>query len=89
MLHAQRHPSIAELATTLLAITDNPPPQPTQTDRDKLMSIRKKVKLLGDGDGVTLTEADEVDRQYLYMVATKEANRQEDFYENNGNKWAS
>ncbi|MDO8572710.1 MAG: hypothetical protein Q7S11_02980 [bacterium] len=53
------------------------------------MSIRNKVKNLCDDPGITLGDSDERDRQYLYVISTKEANRQEDFYENNGNKWAA
>ena len=34
------------------------------------------------------TKKDERDRQYLYVEATGLANRQEDFFEQNGNKWA-
>jgi len=82
-------PRIAELATQLEAFTQQQRTQPTQQDRDALMALRNKIKRLGDGGGTTLTETEETDRQYLYVESTRAANEQEDFYERNGNKWAT
>jgi hypothetical protein len=77
---------IAELSRELLALTDNPPTRPTREVRNKLMTVRDKIKSLPVK--VELTESEETDRRYLYVVATQEANRQEDFWEQNGKKWA-
>ncbi len=81
------HPRIAELARVLLPMTDNPVARPTLHDRQKLVAVREQIKQLPNVDGVSLTAGDETDRCYLYVEATKLANRQEEFYENNGNKW--
>lgn len=79
-------PRIAELARELLALTENPSTRPTKADRNKLMAVRDNVKRLPDE--VELTESEETDRRYLYVVSTREANRQEDFWEQNGEKWS-
>lgn len=83
---AEVHPQIAELAKELLPLTDNPPERPTKADRDKLMLVRDKIIRLPES--LQLTDIEETDRRYLYVVATSEANRQEDFYETNSYKWA-
>lgn len=83
------HQSIQALSNELLPLTTSSTPSFTQADRDKLMNIKKRIKNLGDGDGVTLDSQDESDRQFLYVTATQIANQQEEFYEKNGNKWAS
>ena len=88
MFSETMHPRIAELARELLPLTENPPAKPTRGDRDKLMAVRNKVKNLCDEPDIKLSESDETDRRYLYVISTREANRQEEFYENNGNKWA-
>ena len=77
---------IAEVARQLLPLTENPPARPTKADRDKLMSLRYRIRDLAEEEPWTVAE--ETDRQYLYVVATKEANRQEEFWEGNGEKWA-
>lgn len=87
MLSNPMHPSIAALAKKLFAITENSPPKPTERDRNKLMALRNRIKSLGEEPGIELGSSDETDRQYLYVVSTQEANRQEAFYESNGNKW--
>ena len=88
MSQSTMHPRIAELARELFPITKNPPAQPTKQDYDKLQTIRGRIKRLPDEAGISLSESDETDRQYLYVVSTREANRQEEFWEKNG-KWAS
>mgnify|MGYP003393428728 CR=1 FL=1 len=89
MLSQNMHPRIAELAKEILPLTENPPEKPTEADRSKLMSLRDKVKNLREESDITLSDSDERDRGYLYVITTREANRQEDFYERNGNKWAA
>ena len=89
MLSQNMHPRIAELANQILPLTESPPEKPTENDRKKLMSLRDKVKNLGDEPGITLSDSDETDRGYLYVITTREANRQEEFYERNGNEWAA
>lgn len=79
------HARIAELGQQLQNILDNPPERPTADDRRTLMQIRDAIKNF-DEEG--LSDQDVTDRQGLYVLATREANRQEDFYENNDNKWA-
>ena len=88
MLSETMHPRIAELARELLALTDDPPERPTADDRMKLMVVRDKVKNLTDEPGIELSDSDETDRQYLYVVSTREANRQEAFWEQNDERWA-
>ena len=82
------HHRIAELGRHLQAVTDDQLDKPTQADRDYMMNIRRQVKDLEEDPEITGNPDHETDRAYLYMEATKMANRQEDFYENNGNKWA-
>jgi hypothetical protein len=79
------HPKIAEIARQLLPLTENPPARPTKADRDKLMTLRSKIKDLAEE---SWTAAEETDRRYLYVEATKLANKQEEFWEQNGEKWA-
>jgi len=83
------HPRILLLSAQLLPLTESPPARPTQADRDALMALREQIKDLPEDPGLTLSESDETDRQYLYMAATQEANRQEDFWEKNGESWAT
>lgn len=82
------HREIVELSAELTPLVENPPARPTVEDRNKLLSVRNKIKNLADDPDVTLTDSDDSDRAYLMMVATIEANRQEAFYEENGYKWA-
>lgn len=79
-------PRLAELAKELATILNNPPARPTKDDRKKLVVIREQIKKLPEE--LKLSPVDERDQRYLYVIATKEANRQEDFFESNGNKWA-
>lgn len=83
---AQMHPRIAEIARQLLPLTDNPPEQPTKADRDKLMNLRYGIRDLRSAESWTADE--DTGLSFLYVVATKEANRQEEFWETNGEKWA-
>ena len=76
---------IATLGRELLGLIDNAPTKPTSDDRRKLMVVRNKIKDLAE---IELAEADETDRVGLYVMATVAANKQEEFYEQNGNKWA-
>lgn len=80
------HAQIAELGLKLQAILDNPPQRPTTSDRKTLMSIRDDIKKLAEDD---LEGQDRTDQHGLYVLATVEANRQEDFWEKNGEKWAA
>ena len=82
------HPRIAELARALLPMIDNSPEKPTQVDRDALLSLRYIIKNLSDEPGIEFSDADDIDRQYLYVESTLLANRQEEYYERNGNKFA-
>lgn len=83
------HQSIQVLSNELLSLIATSTSSFTQANRDKLMDVKKRIKKLGDNDGVTLDSQDESDRQFLYVTATQIANQQEEFYEKNGNKWAS
>ncbi len=83
------HPHIAELAKELLALTNNLPERPTAEDYGKLMSVRSNIKNFGDRPDIELSESDRTDWRGLCVIATKEANRQEEFYENNDNQWAA
>ena len=85
-IDTEMHPKIAEVARKLLPLTENPPAKPTKADRDKLMALRYRIRDLAEEEPWTATES--ADCTYLYVVATKEANRQEEFWENNGEKWA-
>lgn len=78
------HARIVSIGTRLNAILSNPPAEPTTSDRRKLMEIRDEIKSLAEN----MTGEDEANRRKLYAQATREANRQEEFYENNGNRWA-
>lgn len=75
---------IEELGRKLMAITDTLPERPTQEDRNALMRIRHEIKELAEEE---MNDSDTNDRQGLYALATQEANRQEAFYEQNGNEW--
>ncbi|HVV39256.1 MAG TPA: hypothetical protein VHD31_02930 [Candidatus Paceibacterota bacterium] len=81
------HPRIAELARVLLPMIENPVARPTLLDRSKLTTVRDQIKRLPDEKDINLSDRDETDRQYLYVESTRLANRQEDFFEENGDKW--
>lgn len=82
------HPLIAQLAGELMPLVDNAPARPTQADRTALMTVRNKIKNLPDTDREQLGDAGRTDLHFLYVTATQQANRQEEFYEQNGNKFA-
>lgn len=82
------HPRIAELARELLPLVDNAPAAPTEYDRNDLSAVREKIKRVSEEPGIELSTKDDSDRAYLYVESTRLANRQEDFWENNGRKWA-
>jgi len=79
------HPRIAELAQVLVPMIDKPSIKPTSVDRNRLVAVREKIKRLPEE--LQLDGRDEADQQYLYVEATRLANQQEAFYEQNGNKW--
>lgn len=83
------HPIIAQLAEELMPLVDEKAPaRPTRADRTALMTVRKKIKNLPDADREQIGDAGRTDLHFLYVKATQEANRQEEFFENNGNKFA-
>ena len=82
------HPIIAQLAGELMPLVDNAPARPTQADRTALMTVRDKIKNLPDADREQLGDAGRTDLAGLYVMATRAANAQEDFYEENGG-WAN
>ncbi len=77
---------VVVLAQELVQLTTNPPERPTEADRENLMNLRYRIRDLRSEESVT--EAEENVLCGMYVMATKEANRQEDFYEKNNNKWA-
>ena len=79
------NPAIAALAQELRPLIDNAPARPTQADRDALMAVRDKIKNF-DRDGLDATAQRDI--AGLYVMSTQLANKQEDFWENNGEKWA-
>lgn len=78
------NPELAVLARELFAFTDGQLDRPTSVDRTKFMALRGKIKNFERGK---LSATDVTDLDFLYVVSTMGANRQEDFYERNDNKF--
>ncbi len=79
------NPELLALHTELLAFADKQLDEPTADDRNKLMTVRGKIK---NFDRTTLGEGDLKDLNFLYVESTSRANRQEDYYEGNGGKFS-
>jgi len=79
------HPAIAPLAQELMLLINNAPTRPTRKDRNELVAVRDKIKHFNRAG---LDETAQHDIAGLYVMATRAANQQEDYYEQNGNKWA-
>lgn len=77
---------VMQIALQLGQITDSQLDQPTSDDRALLMKIRRTVKDMQELDG--LDEQAETDLAYLNILMVRMANRQEAFWEQNGEKWA-
>lgn len=78
-------PRVAAMYTELSAFTGPPLDRPTRADRNAVMSWRGRLAAMRDS---ATTEAEKADFAALYVMGTAAANRQEDFYERNGNKFA-
>ncbi len=79
------NPALAALATELFAFAEIQLDQPTENDRQSLMRLRSKIK---DFDRSGLSGADATDLSYLYVEATRCANRQENYLEKNDYNYA-
>lgn len=77
--------TVADFSAKLDGFTDQQLDRPTRADRDAFMAVRDSIK---DTPRDGLSEQDNRDISFLYIRSTHMANRQEDFYEANGNKFA-
>lgn len=76
--------SVLELSQKLQLVIDRSSGRPTQEDRLDVLGVIKAIKNRPEN----LSDQEEADYLAILLLATSEANRQEDFYNHNGNKWA-
>ena len=77
---------LATLARELAGLVDKPIPRPTQQEYHSLMRVKNALKELPEE--AKLSSDDETTRQGLVVMAYRVLDGMENFYENNGNKWA-
>lgn len=81
-------PTLNALNTELDDLTIRRKLEMTKADYDKLMSIKNRLRdLYSQENG--LNAEDKNYCQGLIMCTYRDLNRMEEYYENNGNKWAS
>ena len=81
-------PTLNALNTQLDNLTIRRKLEMTKVDYDKLMSIKNRLReLISQEDG--LNDEDKNCCQGLIMCAYRDLNKMEEYYENNGNKWAA